>query len=546
VNGLSMDFPLTVSALVRRADALFRHKGVTSRLPDRQTVRHTYGDIIDRARRLAVALRRLGVMPGDRVATLGWNHHQHLEAYFAIPILGAVLHTLNLRLHPDDLAFIAHDAGDSVLLVDESLVPLLDRFRSRTAVRHVIVMARTGGDIGDAADYEDLIARADPSEHVPADDTEDAAAALCYTSGTTGRPKGVVYSHRAIVLHALMSGMTDGIGVCERDTIMPVVPMFHVNAWGLPFATMMTGANLVLPGPYLDASSILELCEQECVTCAAGVPTVWLRVLAALDKAPGAYDVSRLRRIMIGGSAAPASLIQAFDERHGVRVVHAWGMTESAPVGSVCWLPSDLDDAPPGKQLAYRATQGLPVPLIEFRARSEQGLVPWDGTSMGELEMRGPWVAREYFRGQGTGDREQGNEDRFTDDGWFKTGDIVTISPRGCIEIRDRSKDVVKSGGEWISSIALECALMGHPAVAEAAVIGVPHAKWDERPLAVVVIRSGCGVTEAELLAHLEPDFARWWLPDAVVFVGEIPRTSAGKFRKSELRDRFRAHYGVG
>ena len=545
MNGLTMNFPLTVSAIVRRADALFRHKGVTSRMPDKSTVRHTYGDIFDRSRRLAVTLRRLGVMPGDRVATLGWNHHQHLEAYFAIPTLGAVLHTLNLRLHPDDLTFIANDSGDSVLLVDESLLPLLERFRSRTAIRRVVVMARTGGEIGDASDYEDLIAGAAPADHVPEDDDENAAAAMCYTSGTTGRPKGVVYSHRAIVLHSLMSGMTDGIGISERETVMPVVPMFHVNAWGLPFTAPLTGANLALPGPYLDATSILELCQQERVTCAAGVPTVWLGVLAALDAAPGAYDIGHLRRIMIGGSAAPASLIQAFDERHGVRVVHAWGMTESAPIGSVSGLPSDLEDAPPDAQLAQRATQGFPVPLVEFRARSTQGLVPWDGTSMGELEMRGAWVASAYYGGKGEGEQGELEDEPFTADGWFRTGDIVTISPRGCIEIRDRAKDVVKSGGEWISSIALECALMGHPAVAEAAVIGVPHAKWDERPLAVVVIKPGCYVTQEELSAHLEPDFARWWLPDAVVFVDEIPRTSAGKFRKSELRDRFRAHYDV-
>jgi len=537
VNGLTMDFPLTVSAIVRRCDALFRHKAVTSRLPDRRIVRHTYGEIIDRSRRLAVALRRLGVMPGDRVATLGWNHHQHLEAYFAIPTIGAVLHTLNLRLHPDDLASIAHDAGDTVVLADESLLPLLACFRSRTAIGRVIVMARTGGQIGDAADYEELIARDDSSDHVPMDNAENAAAAICYTSGTTGSPKGVVYSHRAIVLHSLVCGMTDGLGVCERDTIMPVVSMFHVNAWGLPFAALMTGANLVLPGPCLDAASILELCQQERVTCAAGVPTVWLGVLATLDAAPGAYDLSRLRRIFIGGAAAPAALIQALEERHGVRVVHAWGMTESAPLGSVCWVTSDLDEALPEQQLAHRATQGFPVPLVEFRARSEQGLVPWDGISMGELEMRGAWVAKAYYGGQG--------EDRFADDGWFKTGDIVTISPRGAIEIRDRSKDVVKSGGEWISSVALECSLMGHPAVAEAAVVAVPHAKWGERPLAVVVMKSGCCVTEQELIAYLEPGFVRWWLPDAVVFVDEIPRTAAGKFRKTALRDRFRTHYGV-
>jgi fatty-acyl-CoA synthase len=343
--------------------------------------------------------------------------------------------------------------------------------------------------------------------------------------------------------------MVDGLGISESETVMPVVPMFHVNAWGLPFSAVLNGANLVLPGPCLDAASLLELCDRERVTFAAGVPTVWFGVLAALDSKPGAYDMKCLRTIMTGGAAAPVSLIQSFEQRHGLRIVHAWGMTEAAPVGSVCWAPSDLENAPPGERYAYRSKQGPPVPLVEFRARSEQGLAPWDGQTMGELEMRGPWVARAYYKGEGegTGKGEEESradvDDRFTDDGWFKTGDIVTISPRGCIDIRDRSKDLVKSGGEWISSIALENVLMGHPAIAEAAVVAVPHAKWDERPLAVVVVKPGHSVTASELITFLEPAFAKWWLPDAVVFVDQIPRTSAGKFRKSELRERFRAQY---
>jgi fatty-acyl-CoA synthase len=401
MKALTMDYPLTLSAIVRRAEALFGHKHVTSRLPDKSIRRHSYAEVIDRARRLAVALRGLGVQPGDRVATLGWNHHQHLEAYFAIPTIGAVLHTLNLRLHPDDLTYIVNDANDRVLLIDESLLPLFEQFRSNVDIDRVIVMARNGGDANGALDYEEVIAAADPSRYQAADSCENDAAAMCYTSGTTGRPKGIVYSHRAIVLHSLMSGMVDGLAIGEGETVMPVVPMFHVNAWGLPFCSVMSGANLVLPGPCLDVASLLELCDRERVTFAAGVPTIWLGVLAALDSKPDAHNLKCLRTIMTGGAAAPVSLIRSFEQRHGLRMLHAWGMTEAAPVGSVCWAPSDLADASPGERYAYRSKQGPPVPLMEFRARSEQGLAPWDGETMGELEMRGPWVASAYYKGEG-------------------------------------------------------------------------------------------------------------------------------------------------
>ena len=548
MRGLMMDFPLSIPSIIRRAETLFGSKTIATRLPDRTVVRTTYATVLGRARRLASALDGLGIRPGDRVATLAWASQQHLEAYLAIPSTGAVLHTLNLRLHHDDLIYIVNDAKDRVLLLDESLLPLWERVRPHVDIEHVVVMSRQGvGDTGTGAggagaaggewlDYEALLASADASRFDPPEIDEHRAAALCYTSGTTGRPKGVLYSHRAIVLHSFAAGLRDGLAIGEDDTILPIVPMFHVNAWGLPFTGALFGANQVFPGPYLDPLSVLDLIVSERVTLTAGVPTVWLGVLQELDTHPGAHDLSALRAIAIGGSAAPISMIRAYQERHGVSIIHAWGMTELTPLGTIGHLPSDLRDAPVDDQYRYRSKQGTPLPFVEIRARTESGLVPWDGQTMGELEVRGPWVASSYYN-------MEGSDARFTHDGWFKTGDIVTIDARGCIEIADREKDLVKSGGEWISSVALENALMGHPAVAEAAVIAVPHPKWDERPLAVVVLRPGQSATYDDLCAHLEPNFAKWWLPDAVEFAPEIPRTSAGKFKKSALREQYQHRY---
>ena len=543
MRGLMMDFPLSIPSIIRRAETLFGPKTIATRLPDRTVVRATYANVLGRARRLAAALGGLGIRPGDRVATLAWASQQHLEAYLAIPSAGAVLHTLNLRLHHDDLIYIVNDAKDRVLLVDESLLPLWERVRPHVDVEQVVVMSRCdgAGRAGEVAggewlDYEALLASADVSRFEPPEIEEHQAAAMCYTSGTTGRPKGVLYSHRAIVLHSFAAGLRDGLSIGEDDTILPIVPMFHVNAWGLPFSGALFGANQVFPGPYLDAPSVLDLMVSERVTFTAGVPTVWLGVLQELDKNPGAYDLSALRAIAIGGSAAPVSMIRAYQERHGISIVHAWGMTELTPLGTIGHLPSDIRGAAPDDQYRYRSKQGTPLPFVEIRARTDSGLVPWDGRTMGELEVRGPWVASSYYN-------VEGSDARFTHDGWFKTGDIVTIDSRGCIEIADREKDLVKSGGEWISSVALENALMGHPAVAEAAVIAVPHPKWDERPLAVVVLRPGQFATYDDLYAHLEPNFAKWWLPDAIEFLVEIPRTSAGKFKKSALRDQFQNRY---
>lgn len=529
-----MDYQLSIPAIVRRTETLFGDRAVVSRRPDRTVGRSSYAEVLERTKRLGAALQRLGIRRGDRVATLAWASQQHLEVYLAVPSIGAVLHTLNLRLHHDDLAYIVNDASDRVLVVDESLLPLYEKFRAHTAIERVVVIGSSPGP--GYLDYEALLAEADLAGRRDVDVDEQDAAAMCYTSGTTGRPKGVVYSHRAIVLHSFGQGMVDTLGIGERDTVLPIVPMFHVNPWGLPFTCTLFGAGQVFPGPHLDPKSIADLLVSERVTLRAGVPTVWLGLLQELDAHPGEYDLSRLRAVVVGGSAAPASMIRAFKERHGLDVVHAWGMTEMAPLGTLCNLPTSLRDAPPEVQLQYRARQGTPLPFVEIRATTEQGPAPWDGSTMGELEVRGPWVARQYYN-------VDGPDDRFTPDGWFRTGDIVTISSRGCIELTDRAKDLVKSGGEWISSVALENALMGHPKVAEAAVVAVPHPRWDERPLAVVVLKPGQSALPDELVAFLEPHFAKWWLPDTVEFVTELPRTSAGKFKKSALRERYRGRY---
>lgn len=532
MNGLMMNYQLTLPTILRRAEQLYPHKEIATRLPDRSVHRYAYSDFVSRAKKLSVVLKDFGIRAGERVATLCWNHHQHLEAYFGIPSAGAVLHTLNLRLHPDDLSYIVNHAGDRALFVDESLLPLYKQFADKVNLEHVIVVSESGAAPVGMHAYEELLEGADAGEFSYPEPDEKQAAAMCYTSGTTGRPKGVVYSHRALVLHSLGTLTVDAFALSEADVALPVVPMFHVNAWGIPFAAALAGAKQVFPGPYLDPASLLELFEAERVTFATGVSTIWLGLLQLLDRHPDAYDLSSLRQMSVGGSAAPEWMIRGFQQRHGLRVVHGWGMTETSPVGTVAPLPSELREAPEDEQYRYRAKQGFPMPLVEIRIRGEEGIAPWDGESMGELEIRGPWVASEYY------DSPESSE-KFTEDGWLRTGDISTIDQRGYMEIKDRAKDLIKSGGEWISSVALENTLMQHEAVAEAAVIAVSHPKWQERPLAVVVRKEGESATQEELISYLEPRFARWWLPDAVEFVEEIPKTSVGKFKKSELRERF-------
>ena len=532
MRGLIMDYQLNVPAILRRADELWGDKEIVSRLPDKSFHRYTYADFVRRTKQLATALAGLGLEPGDRVGTFCWNHHQHLETYIGAPVGGFVTHTLNLRLHPDDLTYIASHAGDRVLIADKVLWPLVEKFRDRVGFEHVVVVSEDGDVPDGTIDFEELLASGNADGFEYPDIDERSAAAMCYTSGTTGQPKGVLYSHRAIAVHSLAQALNGSLGVREADVVLPVVPMFHANAWGFPFVCTMLGSTQVFPGPHLDPQSLLEAFAQERVTITGGVPTIWLGILQLLDANPGAYDLSSLRAMVVGGAAAPKSMIEGFEKRHGLKVVHAWGMTEMCPLGTVSELTSRELALSEDEQYAYRAKQGTPAPFVEIRARGAEGLVPWDGESMGELEVRGVWIADSYFDAPEAADR-------WTDDGWFKTGDVVTIEPNGYIELQDRAKDLVKSGGEWISTVALENALMGHPAVAEAAVIAVPDEKWSERPLAVVVLKEGQSVTPDELRAFLEGRFAKWWIPDAVEFVDEIPKTAVGKFRKTALREQF-------
>ena len=520
-----MDVPLTIELVIDRAERWMGDVEVVSRRPDRSLARTTYGAIARRARQLAHALVGAGIRPGDRVATLMWNHAEHLEAYFGIPLAGACMHTLNLRLHQDEIAYIANDAKDRFVIVDDVLLPLLDKvIAAGGKFERVFVV----GKHGERESYDAFVESA-PKEGALPVLAETDALGTCYTSGTTGKPKGVVYSHRSTLLHTLVAAMPDCLSLCRSDTLLPVVPMFHVNAWGLPYIAAMVGAKLIMPGPHLDPPSLLDLMEKEQVTVAAGVPTIWLGIRDILDAKAGTYKLQPNIRMIVGGSAAPEQLIRDFD-RHGLTLIHAWGMTETSPVGTVSRVPPEAPDE--ATRYALRARQGRPVPLVDLRVRNEAGDVPQDDSTSGEVLIRGPWIAGSYVGGH--------TPERWTSDGYFRTGDVARVDKYGFIKLTDRIADLIKSGGEWIASQELENALMCHPAVREAAVIGVAHPKWSERPVAAIVLKEGATVTDDELRAFLAPSFPKFWLPDAFVFLDAIPRTSAGKFKKTELRDKYR------
>ncbi len=541
MQGLMQEYPLTLPHVFQRAEVLFPKKEIVTALPTGRT-RISYGEWAERTRRLGGVLDTLGISTDGRVATFAWNTARHLELYFAAPCSGRVLHTLNLRLFPEQVTYVVNHAEDEVIFVDRTVAgllwPLLPTFET---VRHLVVVD-DGGQFDtttavpagmEVHDYEELLAAASPVEWQV--ESEDQAASMCYTSGTTGNPKGVVYSHRSTVLHTMAAQFADGFGARESDRILPVVPMFHANAWGLAHAAVACGAELIMPGPDLSPDGLATLIEEERVTVAAGVPTIWMGVLPALK----GRDTSALRVIPCGGSAVPKALSEAFREQLGLPIYQAWGMTETSPVATVGAIKSKFVDLPEEQLADLRATQGLPLLGVELRIQDQETgePVPWDGTSRGELQARGPWIAREYYN-------DARSPESFTDDGWLKTGDVATFDAEGYLRLVDRTKDVVKSGGEWISSVELENEIMAHPEVAEAAVVGMAHPKWQERPVAFVVVREGQELTKDDILEFLDGRVAKWWLPDDVVFIDEVPKTSVGKFSKKDLREQF-AEYKI-
>lgn len=529
-----MNYPLTLDHILERAGTFFSDVQIVSNMPDKRLHRHTYSDFHQRAKALAEMLIRAGIRPGDRVATLMWNHYAHLEAYFGVPAAGAVLHTLNLRLAPDDLAYIVNHAEDQILIVDDVLLPLLARIEDKVQFKHIWVVPLSGKPVPEPfEDYEGILAQARGDFVYPEKDENDPCG-MCYTSGTTGRPKGVVYSHRSTVLHSLASALPDSVGISFNDVAVPVVPMFHANAWGFPYSCTMVGSQLVFPGPHLDAESLLNLYESEKVTLTAGVPTIWMGILQALDANPDRWKLANMRMV-VGGSAVPESMIRRFD-RFGLNVIQGWGMTETSPLAAISRLKPAQASQSDDERYAYRATQGLPCPFVEFRITDEWDQAQaWDGKAVGEIQVRGPWITGAYYRL----DKDTAS-DKFAADGWLRTGDVAVVDPGGYIKITDRTKDLIKSGGEWISSVELENAIMGHPDVAEAAVIAVAHSKWGERPLAVVVRKAQSELTHEQLAEFLQSKLPKWMCPEGYVFESEIPRTSTGKFNKLALRQGFK------
>ena len=532
--GLMMDMPLLITDLIRFADQNHGDTEIVSKTVEGGMHRYTYREAHARAKRLAKALRRLGVKEADRIGTLAWNGHRHYELYYAISGIGAIINTINPRLFPDQIVYISNHAENAALFFDLTFLPLVEKLapQLKTVKHYVLLTDRAHMPAASAIPgllcYEELMEGEDARFEWPSFD-ERTAAALCYTSGTTGNPKGTLYAHRSTIIHAYGAALPDALNLSAMDTVLPVVPMFHANAWSLPYTCTMVGAKMVFPGPHLDGKSVYELIEQERVTLSAGVPTVWLMLLHHLAAAKVRF--STLNRTVIGGSACPPSMIRAFQDDYGVRVFHAWGMTEMSPLGTVGTLKAKQMELDKGAQLAVQAKQGRGIFGVEMKIVDEEGKdLPWDGKSFGNLMVRGPWIANGYFK-DGGGDPLR--------DGWFPTGDVATIDPDGYMQITDRSKDVIKSGGEWISSIELENIAVAHPAIAEAAVIGVRHPKWDERPIVVAVKKIGQEVSKDELLKFYEGKIAKWWMPDDVVFVTELPHTATGKLSKLTLRQKF-------
>ena len=533
MNGLMMEYPLTLDRIIEHAGRMFPHKHIRTKRPDGGMHDYTYADLHRRSRRLSAALVALGVEPGDRVGTFAWNHYQHLEMYFGIPGAGAVCHTLNVRLFPKQLAYIVNHAEDKVVFIDASVLPLYEKVSAEVGgvQHHVLVNAPPDIEttLPNVLHYEDLIAAADDNFAWRSTD-EQMAMGLCYTSGTTGDPKGALYSHRSMFLHTLGENQAMGLGLTETDVVLPVVPQFHAMAWGLPYACTLAGADVVMPGPHLQPAALAELIESQQVTVAAGVPSIWNGLYHELQAAP--RDISCVRALVVGGSAMPRSLIEGYERELRVNVIQAWGMTELSPLGTVSKLQRHHLGLTEAEQLDIKALQGTPLGGVDLRIVSDDGVeLPWDGETMGELQARGPWVIRSYFKREPT-------SEHFTADGWFRTGDVATMTPDGYMRITDRTKDLVKSGGEWISTVALEGALMAHDGVLEAAVIAVPDDKWSERPLAVVVRTAEGGADTDELRRLLGDQFAKFEIPDRFVFVDALPKTSVGKFDKKVLRAR--------
>jgi fatty-acyl-CoA synthase len=538
VSSTMMKVNLSLNHFLERAGTLFPTNEIVSRLPDKTLAKHTYAQFYSRTRCLAQSLKDLGMKKGDRVATLCWNHHAHLECYFGIPAAGGVMHTLNLRLSPDEIAWIANDAQDRFLIIDDILLPMYRQIEHKYRFEKVIVFPFSGADVpAEFLNYEQCLSGTDASQFEYTAHAEDDPVSMCYTSGTTGKPKGVVYSHRSTVLHTLVASLGDFWSLRSTDVVLPVTPMFHANSWGIPYGAVMMGAKLVFPGPHLHPDDLLDLMQLEPPTLTLGVPTIWMGLIqayeAALTQQSGRWKLPSGMRSLVGGAAVPEALIRAFD-KHGIWIMQGWGMTETSPVCTISYPKAELRDAPIDERYRRAAMAGIAVPLVDLRIRNDEGHdQDWDGQHVGELQVRGPFITASYYQ-------VPVNEDKFTTDGWLRTGDVASVDSMGFVRITDRTKDLIKSGGEWISSVDLENALMAHAGIAEAAVIAIPDEKWSERPLACVVAKPGHAPQDHELAAHLlDMGFAKWQVPDRFEWIDCVPRTSTGKFYKLKLREMF-------